>query len=272
MIGYNPTEINEMRRKIKSSYETLSETLTTGWTKASKVMNANWVGVDERDYEEKLAARLTTLYNETGELVVNAMNNIANVGNAWIKFQNENKMKGGEADEVTIPKGQQYRDPNTGKIKSSNTSTGATGPSSFKLVSIESIKSENFTLNVSEEAFGDKFGIKSGGGTKIKTTLKEYSSEVQSKMKNIYSSIDSGTAFLGKNQAEKIKEYLGHIGELMGKVSTAFGDIYRCVDKLTTSEAEGAGAYEKADTTIASKFTKTMSEENKTSNKFNNVE
>lgn len=250
MIGYNPTKINEMIIDIEASYKSLRETLSTGWTTASKVMNANWIGVDERDYEGQLAKRLRSLYEETGEIVVNAMNNVANVGNGWIKFQKENKMKGGE------------------ELKGLEVVGAAKGPSEFSLH--DSADFEKLTLPVAKDDFtGDKFGIKAGGGAKIKSTLKEYSDNVQSKMKNIYKKIDSGSAFLGENQSKKIEDYLAHVGELMGKLATAFGDIYKMIDKLTASS--GAGAYEEADKTIASKFTKTIAKEDK-KNKFNSVE
>lgn len=254
MIGYNDEKAKELMNTIAKSYADLGDCMTDGWPAVSTTMNNNWIGMDERDYETKLAKRMCVLYNNAYMTVSELVKSIKGLADSWYTFQKNNKMSESEGG-------------SDGASASSNPQTTIEDNPNVPNVTVEQ-KSVSNVIKASTETISlstDK-GIKSGGGQAIKTCLKTYHDNVQEKVKALYNKIDSSNAFLG-TQSSKINEYIKVIGECVAKMTTEIKDIYDCVDKLT----DGAtGNYTQSNTSVTNSVETAKSKASTT--KFNNIQ
>lgn len=210
-IGYNPTEINSLMEEVAQTYNKLGEYMTEGWSQVSSTMQSNWKGVDEQDYEAKLAKRMNTLYNNTTGLITATLETISSLGESWRDFQNSNRLQGGDGDsqvanstiEFTIPAVQTY-----------------------DIASIVKLNENSFQ--------GENLGLQSGGGSAIKGAVDSYTSAIESNVRAIYQGIDSNKAFLG-SQGQKVNDFIVAVGDAVKELATDVEDMYQALDTLTDS-------------------------------------
>lgn len=253
MIGYNDEKAKELMNTIAKSYAELGDCMTDGWPTVSTTMNNNWIGMDERDYETKLAKRMCELYINAYTTVSELVKSIKGLADSWYTFQKNNKMSDSDGG--------------SGSSASSGSSAAVEDNPNVPSVTVEQ-KSVADIIKANTDAISasvDK-GIKQGGGQAIKTCLKTYHDNVQEKVKALYNKIDSSNAFLG-TQATKINEYIKTIGICVAKMTTEIKDIYDCVDKLT----DGAtGNYTESNTTVSNSVETAKNKASGT--KFNNIQ
>lgn len=220
-IGYKPEEVNELTKTIAKSYETLGENMSEGWSTVSNVMQQNWKGMDEQDYESKLAARMVKLYQNCTELVNAMMQQMINLAESWQDYQNRNRLTGGDG----------------GGVGAASFSFEMPTLMQYDMASIVRLKENAFS--------GEVLGLVNGGGSAIESSVSSYINDIKAKVQNIYDNITANTAFYG-NQTQKIEEYIKAVGTAVAAVSTDVNDMYEAIAKLTTT------GYEQADSTVAS--------------------
>lgn len=207
--GYNREEINELMEEVAKTYNQLGEYMSEGWPRVSSAMQANWKGVDEQDYEAKLAKRMNTLYTNTTQLIQASLETIKALGESWRDFQNKNRLQGGDGDsqvadatfEFTIPSIQTY-----------------------DMASIVKLNENSFS--------GENLGLRDGGGANIRNAVDEYTTSIENNIKSIYGRIDSNKAFLG-SQGQNVNDFIVAVGDGVKSLATDVADMYQALDTLT---------------------------------------
>ncbi len=222
IIGYNPNEVNALMDEVAKTYNKLGEYMSEGWPQVSTTMQTNWKGVDEQDYEAKLANRMNKLYTNTTNLIQATLETISSLGESWRDFQNNNRMQGGEGD-----------------------SQVANATFEFVIPAIQTYDMASI-VKLNENSFqGENLGLQSGGGSTIKSAIDGYTSAIKANVTAIYTSIDSNKAFIG-GQGQKINEFVVAVGDAVKQLSTDIADIYQALDTLTDA------GYSQADTDASS--------------------
>ena len=83
-IGYNVKNAREVANNIKRAYNDLGRYTESEWNNIVRTLQREWIGVDEQDFEKKLAERICTLYVDAHNVANGAINTISNLANAWI--------------------------------------------------------------------------------------------------------------------------------------------------------------------------------------------
>lgn len=225
--GYNPNEINTLMEEVAKTYNKLGEYMSEGWPQVSSVMQTNWKGVDEQDYEAKLAKRMNTLYNNTTSLIQATLETISELGVSWRDFQNKNRMQGGDGD-----------------------SQVANATFEFVMPALQNYDMASI-VKLNENSFqGENLGLQSGGGATIKSSIDNYTEAIKSNVSAIYTSIDSNKAFLG-SQGQKVNDFIIAVGDAVKDLSTDIEDIYQALDTLTdsgytTADSEASASFDSA--------------------------
>lgn len=221
-IGYNPTEIETLMETVAGTYNKLGEYMSEGWSQVSTTMQANWKGVDEQDYESKLAKRMNTLYNNTTGLIQATLETIQSLGESWRDYQNQNRLQGGDGDSQVANSTLEFNMPSL---------------QTYDMASVVKLNENSFQ--------GENLGLQSGGGSTIKSAVDSYTSAIQSNVGSIYTSIDSNKAFLG-SQGQKVNDFIVAVGDAIKELATDIEDMYNAIDTLTDS------GYSTADSDAAS--------------------
>ena len=66
----------------------------------------------------------------------------------------------------------------------------------------------------------------------IKTEFDAYIEEVYTSVKNLYTDLDTGSAFLGTTLSASVKSYLEAMAEALAKLTTCHRSIYEALDQL----------------------------------------
>ena len=96
-IGYNVKQANELMDNIAEAYKNLGIYTNEQWKGVVDALQANWVGEDEQDFEQKLAQRICNLYINASKLAEGCVNTIAGLSQAWYDFQSRNILDGESA-------------------------------------------------------------------------------------------------------------------------------------------------------------------------------
>ncbi len=208
-IGYNPQEINSLMETVSSSYTTLGENMSEGWSAVSSTMQNNWKGTDEQDYEAKLADRMCKLYDNCTELVNATLTTIKGLADSWVEFQNTNRLQGGDSA-VSV----------------------ANAEITFEIPTIQPFDMRS-TVKLKENTFsGENLGLVNGGGATINSTVTAYTEGIKARVKALYEQIDSSKAFLG-TQSSSINEFLGAVGTAVQALATDVADMQEALATLT---------------------------------------
>ena len=90
MIGYNVKRANELMESIAQAYKDLGIYTKEQWDGVLYILQGQWIGEDEQDFEKRLADRICTLYLNASELANNSIETIAGLAQAWHDFQQKN--------------------------------------------------------------------------------------------------------------------------------------------------------------------------------------
>lgn len=224
-IGFNPEKINELMQLIADSYQSIGEKMASGWNNVSSTMQSNWKGLDEQDYEDKLAKRMNSLYGSSTSLVNAMIQQIKNLADSWKDFQARNILQGGD------------------------NATMSARPVAYEF-SIPALKVYDMwtIVKLNENSFaGENLGLVSGGGNVIKLTVDNYVNQIKNDISSMYAQFDSSSAFLG-SQSQEVNNYLQAVSRVIQAVATDISDMYTAIDKLTTT------GYADADATVTSEM------------------
>ena len=224
-IGYNPKIIQELANSIADTFNTLGQHISDNWSAVPTVLQENWKGNDEQNFESQLAYRVRLLYDKSRELVSDAAHNMIQTGIAWQDYQNGNRLTGVE-----------------GSIEAVNYN--------FEMPTIKEADLTNVKL-VENKFGGEDLAITDNTAPAIKAVIEDYTNTIKTKVNNIYESLDSNlyTAFHG-DQTAKIKKYLEAVTKALASFNTHLNDFYSKVDPLIT------GGYGAADTELGAAFDK----------------
>ena len=232
MIGWNPQKINDLLQELADSYTKIGTTISDGWPTVQTTMEQYWVGPDEENYERAFCKRMNQLYVDAYQTVNWLKTTLFQLADDWHQYQLQNVLEGsGGANDVV------------------------------------SIENPEITLNdklIQEKKFeagaGVARGIKDGAYSAIQSSMSTYLSDIKSSLQNLYSGIDSSTAFLGAKQSQAINQTIETIGNSIASVVTAANDIYTAVQTLAGTN------YEASEETVSSEMSSA------TSNYQSNVE
>ena len=221
-IGYNVKEANELMEKIADAYKDLGIYTKDQWQGITDVLQNEWVGEDEQDYEKKLAERLCLLYQNAYSLTNSCVETIAGLAQAWYDFQSKNTLSG----EVAEGKGK--ININKPKIKSDD----------------EIVKSKQKSIGNNDDR-----GLREASSkTTIQTAVSDFVGKIKEKTAGLFDEIQANTAFFG-DQTTNIKTYIDKVGAAIGEVTVAVKDMYNALDTLA------ATSYTTASSDIAEQFT-----------------
>lgn len=215
MIGYNVREIKNLMESMQNKGKEIKGAIEEGWPLATSVLSSEWVGPDEHSYETKLADRMIDLYsNEATGIRTNLnkyIDNIAIIGQSWIEFQKGNILEGAASTNSAFVEliGSEYY------VPSDSPTCTVTGEVDYNTVNL-----------------GLTNGAASAG--KITEAIKNYVTEIENKIKSLFSEMESSKAFLGETQSAKINEYINTMGVNLGATATLVKDLEEAMQTLTT--------------------------------------
>lgn len=221
-IGYNVKQANELMDKVADAYKNLGIYTKDQWNAVTDVLQREWVGEDEQDFEKRLAERICTLYVNACELATSCVNTIGGLAQAWYEFQQKNTLSG----EVAEGKGR------------------------FN-VDIPKIKMDDQIIKAKPKSISnnDDRGLREASSkTTIQTAVSDFVGEIKKKTEGLFGEIEANNAFFG-DQTAGIKSYIDKVGYAIGEVTAAVKDMYTALDTLASS------SYTTATSDISQQFT-----------------
>ena len=221
-IGYNVKQANELMDKVAEAYKNLGIYTKEQWNAVTDVLQREWVGEDEQDFEKRLAERICALYVNASELAKNCVNTIGGLAQAWYDFQQKNTLSGEMAE----------------------------GKGSIR-IDIPTIKTDDQIVKSKPKSIGnnDDRGLRDGSSkTTIQTAVSEFVAAVKDQTQGLFEEIEANTAFFG-DQTTNIKTYIDKVGVAIGEVTAAVKDMYTALDTLAAS------SYTTATSDISQQFT-----------------
>ena len=209
VIGYNVSEAENLMRNLIESYDSLGKTIENEWTRVVQVLQNEWIGEDEQDYEIKLVKKVNSLYTNAYNLVQTSCNTIVNMVSTWHEFQQNNTINGEKGTDI-------------GKSE-------ATMPSITKNEELLKAKEKTFSAT-------DDRGLRQNSSAQtIKTSMDSYISNIDAKTKDLYYKIKSSNAFFGE-QTTSIDGYISKLGDAIIQVVTSIKDLYNALDTLASTQ------------------------------------
>ena len=224
-IGYNVKQANELMDNIADAYKDLGIYTREQWNGVVDALQANWVGEDEQDFEQKLADRICNLYLNASNLAEGCINTIAGLSQAWYDFQSRNTLDGESAIgkskiNIDIP-----------KIKKDD----------------QIVKAKIKTISNNEDR-----GLRDASSkANIQEAVNTFVGQIKQKTDGLFQEIDSNTAFFG-DQTANIKSYIEKVGSAIAEVTIAVKDMNEALEKLANSSYTTASADIKEELTKAS--------------------
>ena len=207
-IGYNVKQAEEVMKKVATAYKNLGIYTKEQWDPVVNVLQENWIGEDEQDFEKKFAERVCTLYSNAYNLAKGSVDTIASLVDAWYEFQANNTISGERAEQ-------------RGKVK----------------VDTPSIKAEDSVVkykakNISENE--DRGLANENSKATIQTAISEFVSQIKQRTTGLFQEIQTNEAFFGE-QSNSIKAYIEKCGEAIGEVTVAVKDMNDALDVLANT-------------------------------------
>ncbi len=212
-IGYNPEQVNQLMESIQSNVTDIEEAMQGDWTNLVTTLEQKWVGDDEQDFEDKLAQKICGLYEAACNLATGLIETIKNTSDSWHDFQTQNTVDGQAAPAIV----------------------------SYSL-EVPTIEINNPIVEKNEVSIDNSqnLGLMDGEASSIKSAVEQYVSNVQDKVNNLFSTIDSSNAFLGTQQSSSINNYMEETGQAMADVLTAVNDFYTALDYQAGTNYSGS--------------------------------
>lgn len=212
-IGFNVAQANTLMNNMAEAYNKLEVYLPEAWESLLYVIQGNWIGEDEQDFERNLATRLCELNLQSGELVKSAINTVAGLAQSWHEFQQKNTLSGAVAS----------------------------GDSTFNL-DIPSITIKNPVVepNIKTIANNANRGLQSSASaSQIKQKITDFVNGVKKRTGDLFDAIEVNSAFFGE-QVSYIKSYITNVGDSVSKITTSVQDMFNALDQLVGSQYTGA--------------------------------
>ena len=225
-IGYNVKQANELMDNIAEAYKNLGIYTREQWNGVVDALQANWVGEDEQDFEQKLADRICNLYLNASNLAEGCVNTIAGLAQAWYDFQSRNTLDGESAIgkskiNIDIP-----------KIKKDD----------------QIVKAKIKTISNNEDR-----GLRDASSkANIQEAVNTFVGQIKAKTDGLFQEIDANAAFFG-DQTANIKSYVEKVGSAIAEVTIAVKDMHEALEKLANS------SYTTASSDIKEQFTQASS-------------
>ena len=214
-IGYNIKQAKDLASKIVDIHRSLKNTITSQWAIVQNVMETQWVGPDEEKYEKIIAKRISTLYENSANIVTECASNILELARGWYKFQKTN-------------------------ISSNNYSSNATGDMTGDVLSVippldtsdikvtEDIITGNTNTNYNEKDRGLK---SSNSAENIKMQMDMYVKMIQGKIDTLFNLINANSSFFG-NQTSAVNKYVKSYEDAFKELNSAIRDLYNKLDDI----------------------------------------
>lgn len=185
-IGYNQTEAMNVIEQMKGGLTALKTAMEDNWSTMATTFQTNWVGEDEAAFEKTFAEELGKMYTNCDTVVGSAMKFIVDAANAWADWQTgvANQFAGG-----TVAKLDEY-----------------------------SHQADTISITPAEQSFDQSTtrGLQSGDAQNaLVQSIEEYVNIVQGAFDGIYSTIETGKAFVGSEQAGAMNEFIHGLSESM---------------------------------------------------------
>ena len=206
-IGYNVNKAKDLMQNIADNYKELGNSISGEWDEIVRVLQEQWIGEDEQNFEAKFADRLCNLYKNAYELAKGCCETISDLTLAWHDFQ------------------------------ASNNLDGSTDPNSAPLtVEIPDLSYEESIVSKKDATFSDdtNYGLSSSNsaGT-IKQTVETYASNIKGAASRMFSEVSSDKAFFG-DQSTTIDQFVEGVGNALGEVAAAVKDLHDTLDTLAS--------------------------------------
>lgn len=224
-IGYNVKQANELMDNIAEAYKNLGIYTNEQWKGVVDALQANWVGEDEQDFEQKLAQRICNLYINASKLAEGCVNTIAGLSQAWYDFQSRNILDGESAI------GKSKININIPKIKKED----------------QIVKARIKTISNDEDR-----GLRDASSkVNIQEAVNTFVGQIKQRTDGLFQEIDANTAFFG-DQTANIKSYVERVGSAIAEVTIAVKDMNEALEKLANSNYTTSSADIKEELTKAS--------------------
>ena len=221
-IGYNVKEAETVMNAVGTAFKNLGIYTQDQWQGVVKALQDNWIGEDEQDFENKLASRICTLYENAYTLASGSIDTIANLTQAWYDFQANNTIDGQRAD-------------GRGRVK----------------IDKPKVKSNSTIVKAVKVTFGEgqDRGLRDASSkATIQGAVETFVNEVKNRTNGLFEEIQTNNAFFG-DQTTAIKSYIEKCGVAIGEVTAAVKDMYDALDILANQ------SYVKASSDISQEFT-----------------
>lgn len=207
-IGFNVKKTNDLMANVAKAYNDLGIYTQEQWQPLITVLQNNWIGEDEQDFEKELAKRICTLYTNAYDLVNSCVNTLAGLAQAWYDFQQKNTLSGAAAE-----------------------SRGAIDidiPSITKVDPIVEPKTKEFSNDT------DRGLSSSSSKTSIQQAVETFVNDIKKETSGLFEAIQVNNAFFG-GQTSTIKTYVEKVGVAVGEVTVAVRDMYEKLDQLAST-------------------------------------
>lgn len=205
--GFNVSNAEKLTEDIASAYKSFGSNIKKEWEVVVTTLQNEWIGPDEQDFEKEFAKRVCKMYAQAQELVKKSIENIVDLTNTWIDFQNKNSLDGKGIGDVK-------------KLSVNNV------PALDE--KIISHKARTFTEK-------DDMGLaNTNSASKISKDVKEFATGLKKQSKDMFDAIESNKAFFG-GQAKQISKYVEAVGETLGEITVAIADLDKALDTLAKS-------------------------------------
>lgn len=212
--GYNVNEINELMNTMNDAFLKVGEAMAEGWPEVVNVMQTQWVGIDEQNFEDKLAKRFVELYNNCQVVVETSFKNIVAFAQAWEDMQNNNRLEGGDNMVMTW-------------------SIQAPAVNLYDIASIVKKNERAFTANMNMGLLDAQ-----SSATTILTRINMYTDSVKNRIQALFGRVDTSGAFLDSTQSQAIQDYISQVGETLKALNTDVDDMTQNLAVLAGSSYE----------------------------------
>lgn len=225
-IGYNVSKANELMNEIAKAYDELGIYTEKEWDNVIRVLQKNWVGEDEQDFEKKLADRICNLYENASNLAEHCVDTIGGLAQTWYKFQQTNTLDGGTVG--------------SGKLN-------IEVPQIIEKKDVVSVDASRTIADNADRGLRD-----ASSKTAIQEAVNTFVSQIKGKTARLFEKIDTNKAFFGE-QSSNIKSYVEKVGSGIAEVTIAVKDMYQALETLANS------SYTTSSSDIKDQFTQASS-------------
>lgn len=224
-IGYNLSKIQDAMDDIKENYDKIGRNITKDWADVVGIMQSNWVGEDEQNYEATLAKKINSLYEFAAVLANAGMETLYNAGKQWYDGQKNNLLENSEVVANSVFNLQINKAVFPGNI----------------------IERKVKEIGVNE----DRGLVNDSSKENIKGELEKFKEAIKSQVKGLIDLSTIDKAFFG-TQVSSIKSFVEKVNESMGEVLSAFNDLYQALEGLAGTSYDTLSGFAEEEMTTSS--------------------